>query len=42
MNVQILRLLSAWVKIHQILVIFETADQFFFKFCINLQGYFFS
>ena len=29
---------SAQVKIHQILVIFETTDQFFFKFRINLQG----
>ena len=26
------------VKTHQILVIFETTDQFFFKFCINVQG----
>ena len=39
MKVQILRLSSAWVKIHQIVVIFKTADQFFLKFCINLQGY---
>ena len=31
------RLLSARIKIHQILVIFETTNQFFFKFCINLQ-----
>ena len=33
-----LRLLSARVKINQILVIFET-NQFFFKFCITLQGH---
>ena len=26
---------SAWVKIHQIFVIFETIYQFFFKFCIK-------
>ena len=39
MKVQILRLSSARVKIYQILVIFETADQFFFKFYINLQGH---
>ena len=32
-----LRLLSARIKIHQILVSFETTNQFFFKFCINLQ-----
>ena len=32
------RLLSVQVKIHQILVIFETS-QFFFKFCITLQGH---
>ena len=32
-----LRLFSARIKIHQILVSFETANQFFFKFCINLQ-----
>ena len=32
-----LRLLSAWVKIDQILAIFETTNQFFFKFCITLQ-----
>ena len=30
---------SAQVKVHQILVIFETKHQFFFKFCINLQGH---
>ena len=29
--------LSARIKIHQILVSFETTNQFFFKFCINLQ-----
>ena len=34
-----LRLLSVWVKFHQIPVIFETTGQFFFKFCINLQGH---
>ena len=33
-----LRLPSARVKIHQVLVIFETTDQFFFKICINVQG----
>ena len=32
-----LRHLSALIKIHQILVIFETTNQFFFKFGINLQ-----
>ena len=32
-----LRILSAWTKIHQILDSFETTNQFFFKFCINLQ-----
>ena len=31
-----LRLLSVRVKINQILVIFETTNQFFFKFCITL------
>ena len=31
------RLLSAQIKIYQILVIFETKNRFFFKFCINLQ-----
>ena len=34
-----LRVLIAQVKFHQILVIFETTDQFFFKFCINFQGH---
>ena len=33
------RLISARVKFKQILVIFETTDQFFFKFYINLQGH---
>ena len=33
------RFLRARIKIHQILVIFETTDQFFFKFCITLQYY---
>ena len=32
-----MRLLSAQIKIHQILVRFETINQFFFTFCINLQ-----
>ena len=32
-----LRLLCAQIKIHQILVTFETKNPFFFKFCINLQ-----
>ena len=32
-----LRLLSAQIKIHQVLVSFETTEHFFFKFCINLQ-----
>ena len=32
-----LKLSSARIKIHQILVVFETKNQFFFKFCINLQ-----
>ena len=31
------RLLGAPIKIHQILVIFETTNQFFFKFYITLQ-----
>ena len=35
---EIFRLLSGWVKIHQILhVIFEMTSQFFFKLCITLQ-----
>ena len=35
---EIFRLLSVWVKIHQIFyVIFETTSQSFFKFCITLQ-----
>ena len=33
------RLLSARVKFHEILVIFETTDQFFSKFCISRQGH---
>ena len=37
MKVQILEILSAQIKIHQILVIFETTNWFFFKFFINLQ-----
>ena len=32
-----LRISSAYVKIHQILVIFETTNQFFYEFFINLQ-----
>ena len=35
---KLLRISSARVKIPQILVIFETTDQFFFKFSINVQG----
>ena len=35
-NCRFLRLLSAWIKIHQILVIFETANWFLFKFYITL------
>ena len=35
-KVKILRILSAQVKIHEIVVIFETTNQFFFKFCIIL------
>ena len=31
------RLFSAWIKIHQILSIFETKNWFFFKFCTTLQ-----
>ena len=31
------RLSSAWVKFHQVFIIFKTTDQIFFKFCINLQ-----
>ena len=36
-KVKILRISSTQVKIHQILVIFETTNQFFFEFYINLQ-----
>ena len=32
-----MRLKSARIKIHQILISFETTNQFFFKFCMNLQ-----
>ena len=32
-----MRLLSAWIKFHQIFVSFETANHCFFKFCTNLQ-----
>ena len=35
-KVKILRILSAQDKIHQIIVIFETTNQFFFKFCTIL------
>ena len=31
------KLLSTRIKIHQILVTFKTTNQFYFKFCINLQ-----
>ena len=35
---EIFKLLSGWVKIHQIpYVIFKTTSQFFFKLCITLQ-----
>ena len=36
-KVEILRILSAQVKIQQILVIFETTNQSLFKFSIALQ-----
>ena len=37
-KIKLFRLLSGWVKIHQILhVIFETTSQFFFKLCITHQ-----
>ena len=36
-KVEILRILNALVKIHQILVIFEKTNKFFFEFCITLQ-----
>ena len=36
-KVEILRISCAQVKIHQTVVIFETTNQFFFEFCINLQ-----
>ena len=36
-KLEILRTLSAHVKIYQIRVIFETTNQFFFQFCITLQ-----
>ena len=35
-EVQIFEILSARIKIHQILVIFERTNWFFFKFCITL------
>ena len=38
-KVKILSISSAQGKIHLILVIFETTNQFFFEFCINLQGH---
>ena len=34
---KLLKLLSTLIKIHQILVTFKTTNQFYFKFCINLQ-----
>ena len=39
MKVQVLEISSAQVKFHQIFAIFETTDQFFFTFCINVQGH---
>ena len=36
-KVEILKILSAQVKIHHIRIIFETTNQFFLKFCITLQ-----
>ena len=36
-KVKILGILSPQVKIHQILISFETTDHFFLKFCITLQ-----
>ena len=36
-KVKTLRILSHPVKIHQVLVVFETKNQFFSKFCINPQ-----
>ena len=38
-NSKLLRLLSPRVKFSETLVIFETTDQFFFKFCINHQDH---
>ena len=38
-NCKFLRLWSTRAKIPQILVIFETTDQFFFKFCVNFLGH---
>ena len=35
-KVHIFETLSARIKIHQILVVFETTNRFFFKFCITL------
>ena len=35
-KVDILRISSAQIKIQQVLVIFETTNQFLFKFCITL------
>ena len=32
-----MKLLSAWIKTHQILVSFEKTNQFFFIFCVNSQ-----
>ena len=39
MKVQIFETSGTWVKIQQIPVIFETTDQFLFKFWISLQGH---
>ena len=36
-KVEILRISSAQVKIHQVLVITEATNKFFFEFCITLQ-----
>ena len=36
-KLEILRILSAQIKIHQILAVFEITNQFFFKFCITHQ-----
>ena len=38
-KVENLRILSVQVEILQIYVIFETTNQFFYEFCVNLQIY---